>query len=90
MEEKIFTEEELGKYDGQNGNPAYVAIDGVVYDVTDVSAWNGGVHHGNKATKTSARSSRNRRMAKRFWKSSNGSENWRIRNFSSQRICAKK
>ena len=39
MEEKIFTEKELGKYDGQNGNPAYVAIDGVVYDV----------HHGNKA-----------------------------------------
>ena len=36
MEEKIFTEKELGKYDGQNGNPAYVAIDGVV-------------HHGNKA-----------------------------------------
>ena len=38
MEEKIFTEKELGKYDGQNGNPAYVAIDGVVYDVTNVSA----------------------------------------------------
>lgn len=49
MEEKIFTEKELGKYDGQNGNPAYLAIDGVVYDVTNVSAWNGGVHHGNKA-----------------------------------------
>lgn len=49
MEEKIFTEEELERYDGQNGKPAYVAIDGVVYDVTNVSAWNGGVHHGNKA-----------------------------------------
>ena len=49
MEEKIFTEEELERYDGQNGNPAYVAIDGVVYDVTDVSAWKGGVHHGNRA-----------------------------------------
>lgn len=49
MEEKIFTEEELEKYDGQNGNPAYVAIDGVVYDVTNVSAWKDGVHHGNKA-----------------------------------------
>ena len=42
MEEKIFTEKELGKYDGQNGNPAYVAIDGVVYDVTNVSAWKDG------------------------------------------------
>ena len=30
MEEKIFTEKELEKYDGQNGNPAYVAIVGVV------------------------------------------------------------
>ena len=49
MEEKVFTEEELERYDGQNGNPAYVAIDGVVYDVTDVSAWKGGVHHGNRA-----------------------------------------
>ena len=90
MEEKIFTEEELGKYDGQNGNPAYVAIDGVVYDVTNVSAWNGGVHHGNKAGQNVSEIIKKSRMAKRFWKSSNGSENWRIRNFSSQRICAKK
>ena len=59
MEEKIFTEKELGKYDGQNGNPAYVAIDGVVYDVTNVSE--------TRLARTSARSSKDRRMAKRFW-----------------------
>ena len=37
---------ELGVYDGQNGNPAYVAVDGVVYDVTDNEAWAGGEHVG--------------------------------------------
>lgn len=44
-----FTKEELKKFDGQNGNPAYVAIDGTVYDVTDIPAWQGGKHHGNLA-----------------------------------------
>ena len=35
---------ELGDYDGQDGNPGYVAVDGIVYDVTDNEAWAGGVH----------------------------------------------
>lgn len=48
-EEMTFTLEELAQYDGQNGNPAYVAVDGVVYDVTDVPAWSGGKHNGNMA-----------------------------------------
>ena len=39
-----FTLEELGEYDGQDGNDAYVAVDGVVYDVTDVDEWEGGEH----------------------------------------------
>lgn len=34
--EKTFTKEELAKYDGTNGNSAYVAVDGVVYDMTTV------------------------------------------------------
>lgn len=38
--EKTFTKKELAFYDGK----AYVAIDGVVYDVTDVDAWKGGKH----------------------------------------------
>jgi len=45
----IFTPEELKQYNGEDGKPMYVAIDGVIYDVTDVSAWFGGQHRGNKA-----------------------------------------
>jgi predicted heme/steroid binding protein len=43
------TLEELKQYDGQNGNPAYVAVDGVIYDVTDVPQWSGGKHNGYTA-----------------------------------------
>lgn len=49
MADKKFTKEELKKFDGKNGNKAYVAVEGNVYDVTNVAAWNGGEHHGNKA-----------------------------------------
>ena len=45
-EEKKFTLEELAKYDGRNGNPAYVASNGKVYDVTDSSFWMSGDHLG--------------------------------------------
>lgn len=37
---------ELATYDGQDGRPAYIAVDGVVYDVTDDPAWGDGMHHG--------------------------------------------
>ena len=36
---------ELGDYNGKDGNPAYIAVDGVVYDVTDNEAWAGGEHN---------------------------------------------
>ena len=49
MAEKTFTKDELAKYNGQNGQPAYVAIKGVVYDVSGKAAWQGGKHHGNLA-----------------------------------------
>lgn len=49
MSEKQFSLEELKQYNGENGQPAYVAIDGIVYDVTDVEPWKGGKHHGNVA-----------------------------------------
>ncbi len=49
MAEKEFTTAELAEYNGADGKPAYVAIDGVVYDLTNVPAWKGGKHHGNVA-----------------------------------------
>ena len=49
MTEKIFTLDELKNYDGKEGRKAYIAVDGVVYDVTNVAAWQGGTHHGNNA-----------------------------------------
>ncbi|SHF45883.1 cytochrome b5 domain-containing protein [Caloramator proteoclasticus] len=44
--ELILTKDELLKFDGSNGNPAYVAIDGIIYDVTKNKTWLDGVHFG--------------------------------------------
>lgn len=44
--EKTFTVDQLAKYDGQNGNPAYIAVDGIVYDVSAIRAWKDGIHQG--------------------------------------------
>ena len=44
--DKVFTIEELAKYNGKDGQPAYIAVDGIVYDVSDVPAWSGGKHQG--------------------------------------------
>ena len=44
LEEQIFTERELQQFDGTRGKPAYVAYDGVVYDVSASSLWRGGLH----------------------------------------------
>lgn len=41
---KVFTVDELKKYNGQNGNPAYVAVNGTVYDVTHAKGWKNGKH----------------------------------------------
>ncbi len=46
---RYFTLEELAAYNGKNGAPAYVAVNGVVYDVTNNSVWKGGPHFGNEA-----------------------------------------
>lgn len=43
---RYFTLEELSAYNGQNGAPAYVAVNGVVYDVTNNPLWKGGSHFG--------------------------------------------
>lgn len=40
------TKDELAKYDGRDGRPAYVAVNGTVYDVTASPLWPGGDHQG--------------------------------------------
>ncbi|MFH1529609.1 MAG: DUF2231 domain-containing protein [Pseudomonadota bacterium] len=44
MNERIFTREELADFDGRDGHPAYVAVDGVVYDASGSALWRGGSH----------------------------------------------
>jgi len=49
--QKEFTLEELAIYDGANGRDAYVAVDGIVYDVSKEATWGGGTHFGLYAGK---------------------------------------
>ena len=49
MSEQTFTKAQLAEYDGVQKPEKYVAIDGVVYDVSGASAWSGPNHHGNVA-----------------------------------------
>lgn len=44
LPEPVFSELDLRQYDGQRGRPAYIAYDGVVYDVTGSRLWRGGMH----------------------------------------------
>ena len=44
-----FTLTELAKYNGTSGNPPYVAINGIVYDLSEFTSWKGGVHFGVSA-----------------------------------------
>lgn len=44
--ERKFTIEELKKYDGKEGRPAYIAYKGKVYDVTEDFLWIDGEHQG--------------------------------------------
>ncbi|MGE5390269.1 MAG: cytochrome b5 domain-containing protein [Deltaproteobacteria bacterium] len=46
---KTFTRAELSQYNGQNGKPAYVAVNGKVYNVTGSKAWRNGQHRSYKA-----------------------------------------
>jgi predicted heme/steroid binding protein len=41
---KVFSTSELAKYNGRNGQPAYVAVDGYVYDLTGSRTWVNGLH----------------------------------------------
>ena len=41
---EVFTLNELARFDGSDGRAAYVAVDGVVYDVSASARWSGGRH----------------------------------------------
>jgi len=43
------TLEELKAFDGKEGRRAYIAVDGIIYDVTDSAAWANGTHNGHNA-----------------------------------------
>jgi predicted heme/steroid binding protein len=45
------TLEELSEYNGKDGSRAYVAVEGIIYDVTDLGAWKNGMHNGVSAGK---------------------------------------
>lgn len=49
QQERVFTLEELSQYNGSNNSPAYIAVDGVVYDVSNIARWAGGSHFGVRA-----------------------------------------
>lgn len=47
--ERRFSMDELSKFNGKNGNAAYIAFKGKVYDVTASSQWTDGDHLGHEA-----------------------------------------
>ncbi len=42
--QRVFTEQELKKYNGSRKMPIYIACNGLVYDVTASPHWRGGEH----------------------------------------------
>ncbi len=42
--ERVFTELELRRYNGEKGRPVYIAHEGLVYDVSKSIRWHTGMH----------------------------------------------
>ena len=51
---RSFTLAELAVFDGHSGTTAYIAVNGIVYDVTDVAEWTNGWHKGMHLAGTDA------------------------------------
>lgn len=49
QDQQSYTLEQLAQFNGQNGRPAYVAVKGIVYDVTNNAAWSAATHFGLEA-----------------------------------------
>lgn len=49
--QRTYTMEELAAFTGKNGRPAYIAVNGIVYDVTNNRAWAAATHFGLTAGK---------------------------------------
>ena len=52
QDQRLFSIEELAQYDGSSGKPAYVAVNGIVYEVSIDATWGGGTHFGLYAGKS--------------------------------------
>lgn len=49
-DDQIFlTIEQLAQYDGREGSPAYIAVNGIIYDISHIPQWAQGVHFGVSA-----------------------------------------
>ncbi len=51
---RVFTLSELATYTGSNGSTAYMAVNGIVYDVTTADGFNNGRHEGMQLGGTDA------------------------------------
>ena len=49
--QRVITTQELAQNNGREGKPAYVAVNGNVYDVSTLNKWAGGAHFGLNAGK---------------------------------------
>lgn len=47
--DRFITDVELAENNGENGKPTYIAVDGIVYDVSDNKLWAEGLHFGNRS-----------------------------------------
>ena len=66
--EKEFTLEELAKFNGADGKPAYFAYRGKVYEVTGSDTWENGDHLGPiRRAPISPKPWQRPRMAKKCW-----------------------